>query len=49
MPLKKGYSRKSISANIKAELKANPKMSHAQAVAISLSIARKTKTKANKK
>jgi hypothetical protein len=41
MPLKKGYSKKSISTNIATEIKhgKNP----AQAVAIALSIAKKTR------
>lgn len=46
MPMKKGYSRKSVSENIKTEMAAGkPKK---QAVAISLDVARKAATKAGK-
>lgn len=46
MPLKKGYSRKSIAKNIKTEEKAGrPKK---QAVAIALNVARKAAEKAGK-
>lgn len=44
MPLKQGYSKKSISENIKSEMKTKP---HKQAVAIALDVARKAKQKAN--
>jgi len=47
MPLKMGYSAKSVSANIKAEMKAGKQQN--QAVAIALSVARKAKAKAKKK
>ena len=43
MPLKKGYGKKSISYNIKREMKSGK--SRKQAVAISLSVARKAKSK----
>jgi hypothetical protein len=47
MPLKMGYSAKSVSANIKAEMKAGKQQN--QAVAIALSVARKAKSKSKKK
>jgi hypothetical protein len=46
MPLKQGYSRKSIGSNIKREMKnGKPKK---QAVAIALNVARKAAKKAGK-
>jgi hypothetical protein len=47
MPIKKGYSPKTISANIKTEMKAG--RPHKQAVAIALDIATNAKAKAKKK
>lgn len=46
MPLRKGYSRKSISANIRSEIKAGKPRK--QAVAIALNTARKARSKRGK-
>lgn len=47
MPLKRGYSKKTISKNIKTEIKhGKPRK---QAIAIALSVARKARAKRSKK
>lgn len=46
MPLKKGYSKKSVSKNIATEMKSGK--SHKQAIAIALNVAKEAKKK-NKK
>lgn len=47
MPIKKGYSPKTISRNIRSEMAAGKPQ--AQAVAIALNVARQAKKKAKKK
>lgn len=46
MPLKKGYSKKTIAKNIRTEIRAG--RSKKQAVAIAYAVARKTKAQARK-
>jgi hypothetical protein len=45
MPLKKGYGKKSVSYNIKKEMKSGKSRKQSLSVAISLSVAKKAKRK----
>lgn len=47
MPIKKGYSAKTVSSNIKREMKSGKPQK--QAVAIALDVAKRAKTKEGKK
>lgn len=47
MPIKRGYSKKAISSNIRREMKAGK--SQKQAIAIALNVAREARKKAGKK
>jgi membrane protease subunit (stomatin/prohibitin family) len=49
MPLKSGKSQKTISKNIKTEMKKHPEMKQKQAIAISMSAAKKSNSKGKKR
>jgi len=49
MPLKKGYSKKTISKNIRTEMKYGRPKKQAIAIALALDVARKAKKKRKKK